>query len=738
MKRQAGPVRTEIVLVGGGHAHVYVMRSFARRPEPGVRLTLVAKELETPYSGMLPGAIAGLYRPDEIMIDLVRLARATNVRLIPAAAVGLDRAERRVRLEGRPPLAYDVVSFNVGIAPSLDAIAGVERAIAVKPIAAFLARFDAFLAAALQPGGPRHVAVAGAGAAGVELSLSIARRLRREAAACGIDPRAFSVTLLAGGGLLPTYPRKVQDLFFDALRQADVAFRDGAVLAGIEKGRAVLADGRTVPADAVFVATAAAPHPITGALGLPTDRAGFLAVEPTLASPGDPAVFAVGDCSGVIGQPRPKAGVFAVRQGPPLAANLRRAARGGALRPYVPQRDRLSLIGRGDGTAVAQRGPWVFEGRSGGRLKDLIDRRWMATHRDPAAIDGSRGSAPPSGDPAMRCGGSAATTGAARAFARLGPGVTAPAVTLGVGDDAAMVRRSDGGLDLLTVGLFKAFLDDPFLLGRIVAVHALGGVYARGGLPRRALAVATIPPALSRGQEETLYQLMAGARATLDPLGAAIVGGHSGEGAELAFGLSVTGEIEPGRAPLTKAGLKIGDVLILTKPLGTGIVVAAEMRAQAPAATWRAAIDAMLRPVAVDAKILDRFGACAATAVAGFGLVGHLVEMLDASGVAAELDPAALPVLPGVAELAARGFESTTPPQTFAADRVADRASLPRWLLALLFDPQTAGGLLAGVSAEKAESCVAALRVAGAAACVVGSVVEREGRPDVRLRRRVS
>src|ERR1700741_4360024 len=117
-------VRTDIVLVGGGHAHVHVLTAFAMRPEPGVRLTLIARELATPYSGMLPGVVAGLYTVDEAHIDLVRLAAATGTRLIHAQACGTDRVNKRVELVGRPPVAYDLLSIDVGITPALAQIEG--------------------------------------------------------------------------------------------------------------------------------------------------------------------------------------------------------------------------------------------------------------------------------------------------------------------------------------------------------------------------------------------------------------------------------------------------------------------------------------------------------------------------------------------------------------------------------------------------------------------------------------
>jgi selenide,water dikinase len=376
----AGPGIADIVLVGGGHAHVQALRAFARWPEGAARLTLVSNELATPYSGMLPGLIAGRFRRDEIMIDLVSLCRAAGARFVHAAAEGLDRANRRVLLENRPPLSYDLISFDVGAGPSREGIEGVEWAIAVKPIARFAERFEAFRAQALRPDGARGIAMIGGGAAGVELMLAIAARLRRDAVAAGLDPAGFAFHLIAGGGLLPSYPRRVGRLLDEALAAAGVSVHEAAAIR-VDADAVALADGRRVAADAAFVATAAAPHPISEKLGLPLDPDGFIAVEPTLASPADSRVFAVGDCAGMIGAPRPKAGVYAVRQGRPLARNLRRAVRGQPMKPYAPQRRRLSLIGRSDGAAVAAWGPFAASGRWAQRLKDWIDRRWVADNQ---------------------------------------------------------------------------------------------------------------------------------------------------------------------------------------------------------------------------------------------------------------------------------------------------------------------------------------------------------------------
>src|SRR5215475_5112336 len=205
-------VHTDIVLIGGGHAHVHVLAAFAMRPEPGVRFTLISRDLATPYSGMLPGVVAGIYAAEEAHIDLVRLAAATGARLIHAEATGLDREHKRVAVANRPPIAYDLVSIDVGITPDLASIDGaVEHATAVKPIGSFLSKFNSLLARCRQTNGPRRVVVIGGGAGGVELLLSVRSRLLAEV---GSASRAdFFFALVTAGEILANHNGHVRDTF---------------------------------------------------------------------------------------------------------------------------------------------------------------------------------------------------------------------------------------------------------------------------------------------------------------------------------------------------------------------------------------------------------------------------------------------------------------------------------------------------------------------------------------------
>jgi selenide,water dikinase len=268
-----------------------------------------------------------------------------------------------------------------------------------------------------------------------------------------------------------------------------------------------------------------------------------------------------------------------------------------------------------------------------------------------------------------------------------------------------------------SVDHFRAFLDDPFVFGEIAAAHALSDLHAMGARPWTALAVAAVPYTSGDKMRVELANMLEGASGVLAADGCALVGGHSAEAAEPALGFAVTGLADPARL-LLKSGLRPGDVLVLTKPLGTGIVLAGHMRGLVRAGWLTVAIQSMRTSSGAASRILREHGAVACTDVTGFGLAGHLLEMLRASQMAAVLWAERLPILPGALELAARGVESTLAP--------ANRRLLPGVgadaRTALLFDPQTSGGLLAGIAPDRVEACLTTLRAAGIAAAVIGTV----------------
>ena len=740
----------DLVLIGGGHAHVYVLKALAMRPMAGVRVTLIAKDLHTPYSGMLPGLVAGHYGRDETHVDLQPICRAGKFRVIHDEAIGIDHEGKRVVLRsGRPGARFDVLSVDVGITPSADVRGANEHATAVKPVSGFNARWEAMLRRVIEGGKHCEAVVVGGGAGGAELALSMRHRMREECKRRGMNEDLASFTLVTRGKLMPSHAPRVRNTFLQVFDDAGVKVieDDGVVEAG--EGFVTLQSGRKIEANEVIWCTqAGAAKWLKDSTDLALDENGFITVNATLESTSHKDIFAAGDVANVLKHPRPKAGVFAVRQGPPLDKNLRRALLGESLVDFTPQKLFLGLLTTGGKHAVLSYGNVAMGGVGpiGERLwrwKDKIDRKWMKMYQEmeemaeaeveSSALALSAGAETMAAIRAvpMRCGGCGAKVGAtvlSRVMKRLEPIPTNPNVEVGIDqpDDAAVVAVPEGMVGVQTVDYFRAFVDDPYIFGQIAAVHALGDCWAMGADPHAALAIATVPYGLEAQVEETLYQIMAGACSILRDAGCALAGGHSSEGAELSLGFSVHGAA-PREKLMKKGGMKPGHKIIVTKPIGTGTLFAADMRAKAQGRWISNALDSMRQPSATAARTLFDHGATACTDVTGFGLLGHLVEMCKGSGVAAVLDMDAVPILPGALECVELGITSSLQP---ANVRLARAVANPTAVSGakrypLLFDPQTAGGMLASVPSDRAEDAVEALKRDGYVhTAVIGEVLE--------------
>lgn len=721
MMQEPLPLVKDLVLIGGGHAHALVLRMLAMDPLAGVRVTLINPGPAAPYTGMLPGLIAGHYTRDEIMIDLVRLARFAGARVILDRATGIDRKRGVILLKGRPPLRYDVASIDIGIGSDLPDLPGyADHGVAAKPLGDYAARWEAFVARRLPD--PALVLV-GAGVGGVELALASAHRLRR----AGSWPK---VTLVERErDALPHIGRSARQTLLEELERAGITVLTGAEPARIEDRAVVLKDGHRLPSDFTLSVAGSRPQPWLAETGLDLAE-GFLTVSPTMQT-SDPAIFAAGDTIHMPFAPRPKAGVYAVRAAAVLHHNLRAALTGKRMRAFRPQRDYLKLVSLGDRRAVADK----FGLRSGGawlwRVKDRIDRAFMDKFGDYPAMARAAlptpavtGLAQAMGDKPL-CAGCGAKVGPGALSAALValPAVTRPDVLSAAGDDAAILTHGQGR-QVITTDHLRAFTADPRLMARITAIHALGDIWAMGAAPQAALAQITLPRLSADLQADMLADVMQAATDVFAQAGAAVVGGHTSIGAELTVGFTVTGLTD---RPVTKGGAQAGDALILTKAIGTGTILAAEMAlARLPNLILGEAVESclasMTRALGPAAAILAPH-ARAMTDVTGFGLAGHLMEMMRASGTAARIDLSAIPLLPGAEALAAAGHASTIAPLNRAAiDWEVTLPDGPR--AALLFDPQTAGPLLAAVPQGDAADLLARLHAAGESAAIIGHVTE--------------
>ena len=712
----------DLLLIGGGHAHVQVMRRFGMQPEPGLRLTLVSRESLSPYTGMLPGLVAGDYGINDLSIDLLRLSNFAQCRLIVDSVTHVDSVNQQVSLESaRPPLRYDLLSINTGGDNTLQ-IPGSEYIYHVKPIGRFLAQWQE-LEQEISKQDEVHIAVIGGGPGGVELAIALRQ------SALGID----SVDILTRNReLLPEHSNGVRRRALQAVIQNQIHVIPDFDVTSVERssnGGLTLFSRQRSQHRATHILSATgivAPSWIKQS-GLAVDQVGCLKVNRHLQSVSIANVFGAGD-SVALSSPRPKSGVYSVRAGPILTHNLRQFLIDQKLRSFRPQKQALALLRTSSTTAIASRGRFQSHSKGLGKYKDWIDRRFMRKFNDlpemrlqePEYRGKLKTAAPVQ---SMRCGGCGAKLGAdilERTLHRLD--IHQPQEVLkGIGEDAAVISINSSNIALTCDG-FRQMIDDPWLFGRIVAHHALNDLYAMGSQPSIALALATVPLMSDTLMEEDLFQLMSGSLSVFKSVGVSLVGGHSAEGAELSLAFTILGE-----APykvMEKGQLQAGDALVLTKPLGVGAILAGGMDGRSSAMSVERAVGLMDQSNFEAMKILKDFDVVACTDVTGFGFIGHLAEMLRASEITATININKVPMLKDGIDAISQGIESSLQPNNEQALRDCNNQySSEDSGVRLLADPQTSGGLLFGVNPNRSEECLEALKTAGYAyASIVGSV----------------
>ncbi len=302
-------------------------------------------------------------------------------------------------------------------------------------------------------------------------------------------------------------------------------------------------------------------------------------------------------------------------------------------------------------------------------------------------------------------------------------------------DDAGVYRWDGGSALVQTVDFFTPIVDDPFVYGQIAAANALSDIYAMGGRPRTALAIAGFPA--KDLDPATIRQVFLGGFEKLKEAGVALLGGHTIRDAEIKFGYAITGEVDPSRM-LTNAGAKTGDQLFLTKSIGTGVIGTAIKFERAPDAAVQAAVRSMVqlnRAAAEALRALPIGAVHACTDVTGFGLIGHASEMAAASGVALRIEASRVPVMTGALDLAGRnrsgGMVSN---EEYFGSHVQGADAIDPGMVLILFDPQTSGGLLIAASPAHADAVSRALDAQGVAAARIGEVVAPKAGVHIELR----
>lgn len=715
------PITRDLVLLGGGHAHALVLKKWAMAPLPGAQVTLVNPDAKAPYTGMLPGFVAGHYQRADLDIDMVRLARQAGARLIIDRAIGIDTEAKTVQLKSRPDICYDTLSIDIGITSALMDLPGAsDHLVPAKPLGQFADSWSALIEDAQLKRLPLNIAVIGAGVAGIELALAMDHRLKELgiSGTVGLIEAADTILREASSGAR----RKL----ISELKHAEIeVITETTVTAFTEQGFCRGPDDALVPADFIVSTAGAMPHCWLSETSLDLE-AGYIAVAPTLRSTNTPHVFATGDCAHLTHAPRPKAGVFAVRQAPVLFENLCADLADQPLRNFTPQKSYLKLISTGRKSAITDKWGIGLSGKRIWRLKDRIDQAFMDQFRHPTNME-----IPDL--PARRASGlddlyAAHTHQCGACGAKVAQGTLEKGLDNALDgslEDAAIINHGATS-QVFSTDHLRAFNQDPYTLVKVAAIHALGDIWAMGATPNAVLAHIVLPPLSPKKQAQMMREIMAGAGDVFSACDTKISGGHTSSGAELTIGFSIAGNLD--HAPITQSGASPGDCLILTKPIGTGVLLAAEMRQLADGDDYQAALTSMTR-LQSEASSLLRDHATALTDVTGFGLAGHLFNILNTSGVAARIDLSDIPLLEGALNLASDGVRSTLWPSN--AERAEQMTMTASPLTDLLFDPQTCGGLLATIPAAKTAQVFEAFEAAEEPIWKIGDITQ--GAPHIEV-----
>lgn len=369
------PSKRTVILVGAGHAHLYVAAHAEALVEHGGRVVLIDPG-QFWYSGLATGMLGGMYQPAEDQVDPRTLAEAHQAEFIEDRVESVDLSARRLRLAGGDELAYDYLSINVGSLVDKDAIVGASNdpsVWSVKPIAT-LWKLRQHLEARFAAGEAPRVAVVGGGPTGSEVAANLAALATRR----GVDMRVTLIT--PGDRLIERAPAAAAHALQQNLTRRGVVVSLRTRITARDGTSLIAEDGSRVPAEVVVLATGLEAHPIVESIGLPARPKYGLSVDSTLRSIADDRVFASGDCAAVEGFDLPKLGVFGVRQAPYLHANLLASLKGEPLAEYRPQKRYLAILNLGDGTALATWGPWWSCGRFSMWLKGFLDRRFLARY----------------------------------------------------------------------------------------------------------------------------------------------------------------------------------------------------------------------------------------------------------------------------------------------------------------------------------------------------------------------
>ncbi len=716
---QVTPQKKQLILVGGGHANVQVILSFAMQPLRDVSVLLISDQILAGYSGMLPGWIAGQFSREQTHIDLSRLCSVCGVTFIHSPVTNIDTDAQLVICQNRPAFYYDLLCINTGSKPAALATTSEQTVIPIKPVEEFLLRLDRCLN---QNDNKVLLSIIGGGVAGVEVMFSLCERYAKHS---NIQYQLIT----SNTHIVPQLNNSARNYLRQELKSRNVSTKTQFTLEKVVDGKLIAQNGDQLPSDITILCSGGKPPAWLENVNLQKDEAGFIQVNDSLQSTSSSNVFAAGDIASIQGQDLEKSGVYAVRQGEFLTRNLRNALQGVSLKSYRPQKSFLKLISLGHEKALAVKGPFATAGKWVWKWKWRIDTEFVNRFNDYRMKQEQSGDFTQAPDDLMRCSGCAAKIGQSV----LTDSLSGVENTL-VKDDSVLISSSGEDGLFQSVDFFRSLIDDDYLNTLITLNHALNDSYAMGLIPKSVMSMIALPPASNQIQSHRLAHIHAGIRDGLVESGAKLIGGHTAEASEAMQGFTVNAR-SANNVHWSNKGIKAGDTLLLTKPLGTGVLFAAHAAGEVNGEVISVAIDCMQQSHYAAVNLLHEYPVNACTDVTGFGLLGHLTQMMQETGVKVALHLNALPILEGADELLVNGIRSSLHEDNRSAIHILNNSEIidASPVSEILFDPQTAGGLLVSLPADFAAKACGKLVDAGYHAAIIGSVYNASDKSTVFL-----
>ncbi len=707
------------MLAGGGHTHALVLLRWAMNPKlkPAGMITLVNQASTTIYSGMFPGVVAGKYKIDEILIDLRSLASKAGVSFVISEIKGIDLKKKKLLLAGRPEIEYSLLSLNIGTKTNLNSKSlmrgDTDLAVPIKPFSESY-KFIVDQDIDKDNSSAKPFVIIGGGFAGIEIAFSLRKRWPKRSIILKVKSlRKLSKNLF----------KKLKDLKIE-VSQKDPSILYPKLICTGNKSFEWIKDS-----------------------GFPIDEDGRILTKRTLQVFNYQELFAVGDCGVIKDYPRPSSGVWAVRSSKTLAKNLESISKGLKLKEWKPQRKAIQLldinsINQGSKAFLSWGkliiGPFNFLSR----MKESIDRKFISKFY----LIKDRDSEMFSKEEMIKCRGCAAKL----AFIPLSSALNKLDLIESSIDDSIDIGILNSSKTLIqSVDGFPSLISDPWLNGRLLAFHACSDIWACGGSVISAQSVVNLPSLPNNLQQELLFQVLEGINSALTMQGAKLIGGHTLESRKtseepfslaIESSLTVNGIIDDKKYFWSKGGMKKGDQILISRPIGTGIIFSAFMNGKVKPYVIDSVLKEMNKSQHDIVKYINQLTSInpgskivnACTDITGFGLLGHLSEMLESTNrdqlkknfkpLKIILDLDHIPVYDGVKELLDKGFESTLAPSNkiFLKNIEGDKnlrfeliynnfksnESFYNTMLKILLDPQTCGPLVVSCSSSYSEKLI--------------------------------